>query len=159
MSTTVIRPAPAPRTGAILLFILAAIAAACWLGINFTWPELQPTGIPTTITRLLIDAAILAGLWLGLARTQLNQNARIGTWLAIAIPLVIWQIAVWWIAIDGGFRGRVDAIPALPIAIILPLLIVLPCCCVRGGSRQFSMRRRRIGSSASRSTGYLAAFF
>ena len=126
MSTTLTRPAPAPRTGAILLFILAVIAAACWLGINFAFPQLRATGIPSTATRLLIDAAILAGLWLGLARTQLNQSARLTTWLAIVIPLVIWQIAVWWIAIDGGFRGRLGPVPALPIAIILPLLIVLP---------------------------------
>jgi hypothetical protein len=126
MSTTLTRPAPAPRNGAILLFILAVIAAACWLGVNFTFPELRTTGIPSTVTRLLIDAAILAGLWLGLARTQLNQAARLATWLAIVIPLVIWQIVVWWIAIEGGFRARLGVVPALPIAIILPLLIVLP---------------------------------
>jgi hypothetical protein len=110
----------------MLLFILAMIATACWLGINLTFPELRKTGIPSTATRLLIDAAIFAGLWLGLARTQLNQSARIATWIAIVIPLVIWQIVVWWIAIEGGFRARLGAVPALPIAIILPLLIVLP---------------------------------
>jgi hypothetical protein len=126
MSTTLTRPAPAPRTGAILLFILAVIAAACWLGINFTFPELRTTGIPSTATRLLIDAAVLAGLWMGIARTQLNQSARIATWLAIATPLVIWQVAVWWIAIEGGFRARLGPVPALAIAILLPLLVGIP---------------------------------
>jgi hypothetical protein len=126
MSTTLTRPAPAPRAGAITLFLLAALAAVCWLGVNLSFPGLQATGIPSATTRLLIDAAVLAGLWLGLARTQLDQSARLATWFAIATPLVIWQVAVWWIALDGGFRVRLGAVPALPIAIILPLLVGLP---------------------------------
>jgi hypothetical protein len=126
MSTTLTRPAPAPRAGAILLFVLAAGVSACWLGVNFTFPGLQATGIPSTATRLLIDVAILAGLWLGLARTQLEHGARIVTWFTIALPLLIWQVVVWWIAIGGGFRVRLGGVPALPIAIMLPLLVGLP---------------------------------
>jgi hypothetical protein len=126
MSTTLTRPAQAPRAGAILLLVLAAVATVCWLGVNFTFPGLQATGIPSTATRLLIDAAILAGLWLGLARTQLEHGARLVTWFAVAFPLLIWQVVVWWIAIDGGFHVRLGAVPALPIAIMLPLLVGLP---------------------------------
>jgi hypothetical protein len=126
MSTTLTRPAPAPHAGAILLFILAAVAAVCWLGVSFSFPGLQATGIPSTAARLLIDVAVLAGLWLGLARTQFDHGARLVTWSAIAIPLAIWQVAVWWIAIGGGFRVRLGAVPALPIAIVLPLLVGLP---------------------------------
>src|SRR5262249_32773166 len=40
--------------------------------------------------------------------------------------LLIWQVVVWWIAIGGGFRVRLGAVPALPIAILLPLLVGLP---------------------------------
>jgi hypothetical protein len=126
MSTTLTRPAPAPRAGAILFFILAAVATVCWLGVNITFPGLEATGIPSTATRLLIDVAILAGLWVGLARTQLEYGARLVTWFTIAFPLLIWQVVVWWIAIGGGFRVRVGAVPALPIAIMLPLLAGLP---------------------------------
>ena len=127
MSTTLTRSAPAPRAGAILLFVLAAVATVCWLGVNFTFPALQATGVTSTATRLLIDAAILAGLWVGLARTKLERGARLVTWFAIAFALLIWQAAVWWIAIGGGFRVRPgDAVPALPVAIMLPLLVGLP---------------------------------
>jgi hypothetical protein len=127
MSTTLTRSAPAPRAGAILLFVLAAVATVCWLGVNFSFPALQATGILSTATRLLIDAAILAGLWLGLARTKLEQPTRLVTWFAIAFALLAWQAAVWWIAIGGGFRVRPgDTVPALPFAIMLPLLVGLP---------------------------------
>jgi hypothetical protein len=126
MSTTLTRSAPAPRAGAILLFVLAAVATVCWLGVNFTFPALQAAGILSTATRVLIDVAILAMLWLGLARTKLEHGARLVTWLATAFALLIWQAAVWWIAIGGGFRVRPDAVPALPVAIMLPLLVGLP---------------------------------
>jgi hypothetical protein len=126
MSITLTRSAPAPRAGAILLFVLAAVAAVCWLGINFTFPALQATGTLSTATRLLIDLAILAGLWLGLARTKLEHGARLVTWSAIAFALLIWQAVVWWIAIRGGLRVRPGAVPALPFAIMLPLLVGLP---------------------------------
>jgi hypothetical protein len=126
MSTTLTRSAPAPRAGAILLFVLAAVATVCWLGVNFTFPGLQAAAILSTATRVLIDVAILAGLWLGLARTPLEHGARLVTWFAIAFPLLIWQAVVWRIAIGGGFGVRPDAVPKLPIAIMLPLLVGLP---------------------------------
>lgn len=126
MSSTVTRPAPVPPAGAMLLFVAAAVAAAGWLGINFSFPGLQASGILSTATRTLIDVAILAGLWLGLARTRLEYGARLATWLAIALPLLMWQAVVWWIATGGGFRVRLGAVPTLPIAIMLPLLVGLP---------------------------------
>jgi hypothetical protein len=90
MSSTLARSAPAPRAGAILLFVLAAFATVCWLGVNLTFPALQATGVLPTATRLLSDAAILAGLWLGLARTKLEHRARlvtlIGTYPTVMIP-------------------------------------------------------------------------
>ncbi len=126
MSATLTGPLPASRSGAILLFILAVVATICWLGINAGFPELRAAGIPATLTRLAITATILTGLWLGLARTDLDSGKRITTWLVVAVPFVVWQAVVWSVAVAGGFRTQPGAIPTLPIAIILPLLIGLP---------------------------------
>ncbi len=126
MSTTLTRPLPGSRSGAIMLFILAAVATICWLAINAGLPDLRAAGIPATVTRLVITAAILAGLWFGLAHTDLDRGKRVMTWLVIAVPFLAWQAVVWSIAVAGGFRLQPGAIPTLPIAIILPLLIGLP---------------------------------
>ena len=52
---------------------------------------------------------------------------RIKVWLVIAAAFTAWLALVWWLAVDGTFRPRPrGGIPALPIAIFLPLLVGLP---------------------------------
>jgi hypothetical protein len=116
---------PSTQWSAIGLFLLAVALTAFWLGLNAIFPELQATGIPSVVIRLLIHATMLTGLWLGLARTDFNTDTRVQVWLAIALPFSAWLAIVWWLAVDGAFRPRPGA-PALPIAIFLPVLVGLP---------------------------------
>lgn len=134
MSTTVPQVQSATHRRVIGLFLLAAAATALWLGINVIFPDLQATGIPSTVIRLIIQSVILAGLWLGLSQSDFDAGARVRVWLAIAVPFTAWLAIVWWLAVDGAFRPR-PGVPALPMAIFLPLLIALP----------FLLRSKRIG--------------
>ena len=123
--------------GVTNLFLLAAVVTACWLGLNLALPELQATGIPSVVIRLVVHTTLLAGLWLGIAQTDFDGGTRIRVWLAIALPFTAWLAVVWWLAVDGAFRPRPGVIvPALPIAILAPVLLGLP----------FLLRSRRIGA-------------
>lgn len=126
---------PSNGRGAIGLFLLATAFTALWLGLNVTFPELQATGIPSVVIRLVIHATMLTGLWLGLAHTDFDNNTRVRVWLAIALPFTAWLAIVWWLAVDGAFRPR-PGVPALPAAIFLPVLIGLP----------WLLRSKRIGA-------------
>jgi hypothetical protein len=104
-----------------------AVLTVVWLGLNVIFPGIAPTGIPTIVSRSLVDGAILTGLGLGLSRTGLEGGARLATWLAIAVPFTLWLAIAWTLALDGAFRpvpgsGRV---PPLPIAIFAPILVGL----------------------------------
>ena len=109
------------------LLLLGVVLAALWIGINLMFPGLAPTGIPSALTRLGIHAAILAGLWLGLARTDFSMNKRIAIWLAIVIPFTLWLAVVWAMAVNGAFQPipGVVRLPRLPIAIFAPVIIGL----------------------------------
>jgi hypothetical protein len=109
---------------AFVLFLLMAAATAAWLGLNLVFPGIQPTGISQTVSRLAINGAILAALWVGLSRAGFTGNRHLRIWLAIALPFTIWLLVVWWIAFAGGFRAR-PGIPTLPPAIFLPIIIGL----------------------------------
>jgi len=135
MNTAVPQAQPAIHRSMIGLFLIAVAATAFWLGLNVIFPELQATGIPSAVNRLIIHSVILAGLWLGLSRTDFDAGARVGVWLAIAVPFTAWLAIVWWLAVDGVFRPR-PGVPALPMAIFLPLLIAFP----------FLLRSKRIGA-------------
>jgi len=122
----VLQAQPSPsRNVSIGLFLLVAALTAFWLGLNLAFPELQSTGIPSAVLRLIIHGTILIGLWLGLAHTDFDAGARVRIWLAIAVPFTAWLAAVWWLAVDGAFRRRIG-VPVLPVAIFLPVLIALP---------------------------------
>src|SRR5216683_172407 len=86
-------------------------------------------GIPVAI-RAFILGGILIGLWLGLRRTGLEGRVRTVTWLAIAVPLFAWHLAVWQFARSGGFESRWSVAGAMvapiPFAISVPLLIWIP---------------------------------
>jgi hypothetical protein len=131
----VLQAQPSIPKSVVRLFLLAVAFTAFWLGLNVMLPELQATGIPSVIIRLAIHTTMLTGLWLGLAQTDLGSGTRIRVWLAVAIPFTAWLAVIWWLAVDGAFRPR-PGVPALPIAIFLPVLIGLP----------FLLRSERIGA-------------
>jgi len=121
-------PSPNPANinlrAAGLLMIVAAVTT-CWLTLNFVFPNFD--GIRSLVTRLIIHAAILTGLWLGLSRTGFSVATRVGGWLAIAIPYTLWLGLIWRLAFIGFFRPIPGStgVPRLPIAIFLPVLIGL----------------------------------
>jgi hypothetical protein len=119
-------------TAARRLLLAIGITAAS-VALNLLVPQLATT--EQSLVFIGVLAAVLVGLWRGLARAEPAGSPRPILWFAIAIPFVAWLGLVWWLALLGAFRsgGRV---PALPIAIVLPLLIGLP----------LLLRSRRIGA-------------
>jgi len=83
-------------------------------------------GATVSILRPAIIIAILTGLWVALRRADLTPAARTGTWLAVALPLVTWFVFIWTVATAGAFEARPGALPFLPAAIVLPIIIALP---------------------------------
>jgi hypothetical protein len=65
------------------------------------------------------------GLWLGLERTDLTADQRRATWLAVMIPYTLWMAIAWSGAINGVFRTG-TRLPALPLAIFLPVITGAP---------------------------------
>jgi hypothetical protein len=129
MTTTSIPSGPASNwASSATLALLGLAAAVVWIGGNLLFPWLAPTGIPSAGTRLAVVLAILAGLWLGLRRTDFSSTKRTAVWLTVAIPLILWLAFIWNFAASGGFRPNPGAgrPPLLPIAIFLPLLVALP---------------------------------
>jgi hypothetical protein len=117
------------------LFLLVAALTALWLGLNAALPAMQATGIPSTVIRLVIHGAILAGLWIGIAQAGFDRAIRLRVWLAVALPFTLWLAIVWWLALGGAFVPR-PGVPALPLAIFLPVLVGLP----------LLLRSRRVGA-------------
>ena len=117
-------PANINLRAASLLMIVAAVTA-CWLTLNFVFPNFD--GIRSLVTRLISHAAILSGLWLGLCRTGFSVATRVSLWLAIQIPYTLWLTVVWRLAFTGFFRPIPGStgVPPLPIAIFAPVLVGL----------------------------------
>jgi len=114
-------PSPALRN---MLWIV--VLAALWT-LLITWqPAIPGSGIPATAVRLLTYGLIAMGLWLGLERTGLAARQRRTTWLAIMLPLTLWAAVAWSAAINGVFRPTASALPLLPMAIFLPVIIGAP---------------------------------
>jgi hypothetical protein len=96
-----------------------------WLLANYAFPALQASGVPSIATRLGIHIALALGLWLGLERTDLSLRQRIGVFLALAVPYVLWLSVIWSAAINGAFQpGHFP--PRLPFAIFVPVIIGVP---------------------------------
>jgi hypothetical protein len=112
----------------IVLLMLGIGLAAIWIGANLVFPGLAPSGIPSAVTRLTIHGVILFGVWRGLAGTGVSLKRRTAIWLAVALPFSLWLAAIWDAAINGRFQPVPDVarLPALPVAIFLPLLIGVP---------------------------------
>jgi hypothetical protein len=69
---------------------------------------------------------IALGLWLGLERTGLTPGQRRTTWLAVMVPYTLWGAVAWSAAINGAFRAGASAVPLLPLAIFVPVIIGAP---------------------------------
>ena len=110
-------------------FVLAALTAAAWIGLNYWFPDFAPAGIPNSVALILIgNGIILIGLWRGLSRSDFTGTARVAVWLAIAVPFTLWTAIIWGLAVQGTFRptgGANRVLPALPLAIFLPVLVGL----------------------------------
>ncbi|HEY7085552.1 MAG TPA: MFS transporter [Hyphomicrobiaceae bacterium] len=118
---------PSPRRHATGLFLLVAAFTAFWLSLNILFPQLQATGVPSIVVRLMIHVVILTGLWLGLARTEFDRATRVRTWFTIAAVFTAWLGLAWWLAVADAFRaGQRSGVPAIPFAIFLPVLFGLP---------------------------------
>jgi hypothetical protein len=125
------------RSGTMRLLVPAITLAAAWIGFNLALPGLAAAFASASIIRLAVYATVLAGLWLGLARTDLSGRERITLWLAVAVPFTLWLALIWDLALHDVFRsvpGVSQVPPPLPVAIFLPLLLVLPLLMV--GSRR-----------------------
>lgn len=126
MSTLSVETAPPQsRASTTTLLLPGLLLAAVWVGANFAFPGLAPTGVPVTFTRLAIQVVILLGLWLGLMRTDFSMGKRVGLWLGIAIVFTLWLAIVWPLAIAGAFLTLPGRPSALPIALAVPVIIGL----------------------------------
>ena len=63
--------ASALHLGATGLLLLVAAVTTGWLALNFVYPDFETFGIRRVVTRVIIHATILIGLWLALSRTTL----------------------------------------------------------------------------------------
>src|SRR5262249_16046516 len=96
-----------------------------WILLIYWQPIVPSSGVPTTLHQLTVHGLIALGLWLGLERTDLTSDQRRTTWLAVMIPYTLWFAVDWSGAINGVFRSG-TGLPALPLAIFLPVIIGAP---------------------------------
>src|SRR5437870_10852201 len=120
MRSTASTPSVAQLIGALAL---VALGTALVMATDLFLPNVTQRGLQQNAVRLAVLAVILYGAWPALTRAQFSGRARLTAWLAIAVPLLVWQSVVWWLALAGAFQGRIGAAPLLSLAIVLPLLI------------------------------------
>lgn len=106
------------------LFLLAAVVAAGWFGLNLWVPSLAVGRIPLRpLITLALLGVILYGLWRGLARTAFSPTKRAAGWLGVAVILAAWIATIWTLAARGVFQQAIGKVPTLPIAIFVPILL------------------------------------
>jgi hypothetical protein len=120
VSAGIVPPRPAWRS---LLWI--APLTLLWIVLIYWQPAISTSGVPTAAPRLMAYGLIGLGLWLGLERTDLTSDQRRTTWLAVMIPYTLWMAVAWSAAINGVFVTG-TRVPALPLAIFLPVIIGAP---------------------------------
>ena len=96
-----------------------------WILLIYWQPIISGSGVPTTVHQLAAHGLIALGLWLGLERTELASDQRRTTWLAVMIPYTLWMAVAWSGTINGIFRTG-TRLPALPLAIVMPVIIGAP---------------------------------
>jgi len=106
-------------------FLLAAVLAAAWIGLNLLAPDLAVGRVPLRLVLMLLTVAvILYGLWRALARADFSRSRRVAAWLGVALILTIWIGTVWTLAVNGVFHQNiVGNVPALTVAIFLPIAL------------------------------------
>ena len=97
-----------------------------WTWLIYALPALPDSGFPALGVRLMAHGFIAIGLWLGLENTALTPGQRRLTWLAVMVPFTLWAAVAWTAAINGAFRTGASALPLLPAAILLPVIIGVP---------------------------------
>lgn len=97
-----------------------------WALLVYRWPTIPASGFQTTTHQLSAHALIALGLWLGLERTHLTAGQRRTIWLAVLIPDTLWFAAAWSAAINGVFHPDATRLPAIPLAIFLPVIVGAP---------------------------------
>jgi len=120
VSAGIAAPGPAWRS-----LIWVGPVTVLWIVLTYWQPTITASGVPGTAARLMTYAIIGLGLWLGLERTDLTAGQRRTTWLAVMIPYTLWMAIAWSAAINGGFRTGTN-LPALPLAIFLPVIAGAP---------------------------------
>ena len=121
MTAGIAPPGPAWRS---LLWLIPL--TILWM-VLITWqPFIPDSGVPTSAHQLMAHGLIALGLWLGLEGTDLTPSQRRSTWLAVMIPDTLWFAVTWSAAINGIFVTGASAVPFLPMAIFLPVIIGLP---------------------------------
>jgi hypothetical protein len=126
MSTEALSAAVVPSRSAWRSPLWLAPLTALWMLLIYRWPAIPDSGLPTTTHQLAAHGLIALGLWLGLDRTNLTPVQRRRIWLAVLIPDTLWFAVAWSAAINGVFRLDATPLPALPLAIFLPLIVGLP---------------------------------
>jgi hypothetical protein len=99
---------------------------ALWTWLIYSVPLIPESGFAALAVRVFVHGLIALGLWIGLERTDLTPRQRRTTWLAIMIPFTLWATVAWTAAINGVFRIGPSALPLLPPAILLPMVIGVP---------------------------------
>lgn len=108
------------------LFLLAAVLAILWIGLDFLAPDLAVGRIPfRLVVMIACDGVFLFGLWRALVRAGFSAAARVAAWSAVALILAIWLGAIWTLAVKGVFQRDIGNVPVLPIAIFLPVVLGL----------------------------------
>jgi hypothetical protein len=116
--------APLRRSWRSLFWITPLTLA--WLLLIAWRPIIPASGFQTTAHQLIAHAFIAIGLWLCLERSGLTPDQRRTTWLAVMIPYTLWFAVAWSAAINGAFLTDASALPILPLAIFLPVIIGAP---------------------------------
>jgi len=114
---------PRPVWGSLLWFAPLTLS---WLLLIYWQPIIPDSGVETSAHQLMAHGAIALGLWLGLESTELTPGQRRMTWLAVMVPYTLWFAIAWSMAINGAFFTNASAIPMLPLAIFLPVIIGAP---------------------------------
>jgi hypothetical protein len=125
MTAAVVPAGIAPPRPAWRSLLWIAPLTLLWTLLTYWQPIIPASGVQTTAHQLMAHGLIALGLWLGLERTDLTPGQRRTTWLAVTIPYTLWFALAWSAAIDGVFRTG-TRLPALPLAIFLPVIIGAP---------------------------------